>query len=87
MDIRVPADRYEFAVTAVAAVGKVRERSENGQDLTGDLSDSVARLDNLERTESDMRKIMDRSGSVEQISTSRTSFHRYASRSRRSSPR
>ena len=67
MQIRVPADRYESAVNAVAAVGRVRERSESAQDLTGDISDSTARLENLQRTETDMRKIMDRSGTVEQI--------------------
>lgn len=67
MQIRVPADRYDAAVAAVAATGKVRDRSESAQDLTGDIADSIARLENLQRTESDMRKIMDRSGSVEQI--------------------
>ena len=67
MQIRVPAGRYDAAVAAVAATGKVRDRSESAQDLTGDIADSIARLENLQRTESDMRKIMDRSGSVEQI--------------------
>lgn len=67
MQIRVPADRYESAVAAVAATGKVRDRSETAQDLTGDIADSTARLENLRRTENDMRKIMDRSGDVAQI--------------------
>lgn len=67
MEIRVPVDRYEPAVNAVAAIGKVRSRTESAQDLTGDIADSRGRLVNLERTEGDIRKIMDRSGSVDEI--------------------
>jgi hypothetical protein len=67
IEIRVPADRYDAAVNAVAAVGKVRDRSESAEDLTGDIGDSIAKLQNLQRTEADIRKIMDRSGSIEQI--------------------
>lgn len=67
MEIRVPADRFDSAFDGVAQTGKVRERSTNAQDLTGDITDSDARLRNLRQTEADIRHIMDRSGSVSQI--------------------
>ena len=67
IDIRVPSSRFYDAMNAVTQVGKVRDRQVNAQDLSSDITDSSARLINLRRTEADMRKIMDRSGSVEQI--------------------
>jgi DNA repair ATPase RecN len=45
----------------------MRHRVINAEDLTGDITDSAARLRNLRRTEADIRKIMDRSGSVSQV--------------------
>jgi hypothetical protein len=67
MEIRIPATRFDTAMSSVAAVGNVRERSVSAQDLTGSLTDSQARLRNLLQTEDDIRRIMDRSGSVEQV--------------------
>jgi hypothetical protein len=67
MEIRVPAERFDAALDGVARTGNVRERSTNAQDLTGDITDSDARLRNLRQTEADIRHIMDRSGSVSQI--------------------
>lgn len=67
MEIRIPADRFDAAMNTVAQAGKVRERSTSAEDLTGDITDSDARLRNLRRTEADIRRIMDRSGSVSQI--------------------
>ena len=67
MEIRVPADRFERTMAAIGGVGKVRQRSVTGQDLTSDITDSSARLRNLRRTEADIREIMDRSGSVGQV--------------------
>ena len=67
MQLRVPADQFDTTMNAAARTGKVREQSESAQDLTGDINDSAAQLQNLRRTEDDMRHIMDRSGSVEQI--------------------
>lgn len=67
MEIRVPAQRLDAAMNAAAQIGKVRERSVSAQDLTSNLTDSSARLRNLRRTESDIRKIMDRSGSIAQV--------------------
>jgi hypothetical protein len=67
MQLRVPADRFDRTMAAVNRTGKVRERSVNAEDLTADITDSSARLRNLRRTESDIRKIMDRSGNVSQV--------------------
>lgn len=67
MEIRVPARRFDDAMAALSRVGTVRERSTNGEDLTSDITDSSARLRNLHHTESDILRIMDRSGNVDQI--------------------
>jgi hypothetical protein len=67
MSIRVPAGRFDAALAAVAQIGKVRDRSVSAQDLTGEITDSSARLRNLRRTEADIRKIMDRSGTIAQV--------------------
>jgi hypothetical protein len=67
MELRVPAPRFDAAMNAVARAGTVRERSTTAEDLTGDITDSDARLRNLRNTEADIRRIMDRSGSVSQV--------------------
>jgi Domain of unknown function (DUF4349) len=67
MDIRVPAQRFDETMSAIGQTGKIRERSVSAQDLTGNITDSSARLRNLRRTEADIRKIMDRSGTVGQV--------------------
>ena len=67
MDIRIPARRFDSVMGGVSGIGKVREHSVSAEDLTGDITDSSARLRNLRRTETDMLAIMDRSGSVGQI--------------------
>jgi len=65
--VRIPADRFDATMEAIGTAGKVRERSIDANDLSGDITDSTARLRNLRRTEADIRHIMDRSGSVSQV--------------------
>jgi|SRR5579883_1236737 len=67
MDLRVPSAAFDATMDGVAAVGKVRERNVSAQDVTGDITDSAARLRNLQQTERDIRAIMDRSGNVSQV--------------------
>ena len=67
MELRVPASRFDAAMAALGSVGSIRRSTVSAEDLTGDITDSTARLKNLRRTESDIRKIMDRSGSVSQV--------------------
>ncbi len=67
MQVRVPAQRFDATMSAIARAGTVRERSTGAEDLTGDITDSDARLRNLRSTEADIRRIMARSGSVSQV--------------------
>ena len=67
MTIRIPAARFDGAMSRLEQLGKVRSRGVKAEDLTGNLTDSSARLRNLQRTEDDILKIMDRSGNVAQI--------------------
>jgi hypothetical protein len=67
MLVRVPEDRFEQTMQILGRIGTERARSINAEDLTGQIVDSSARLRNLRRTEIDIQKIMDRSGSVSQI--------------------
>lgn len=67
IQLRVPAARFDETMEALAGVGTVRHRGVSAEDLTDNITDSSARLRNLRRTEADIRKIMDRSGSVAQV--------------------
>ncbi|HEV3153259.1 MAG TPA: DUF4349 domain-containing protein [Candidatus Baltobacteraceae bacterium] len=67
MELRVPAGAFDRTMDEAARLGKVRERSSSAEDLTGDITDSSARLRNLRQTEADIRAIMDRSGNVSQV--------------------
>ncbi len=67
MQLRVPEDRFEQTLQALGRIGSARARSINAEDLTTQIVDSGARLRNLRRTEIDIQKIMDRSGSIGQI--------------------
>lgn len=67
IQLRVPADRFDSTIAALSHIGTMRHRVINAEDLTGNITDTGARLRNLRRTEADIRKIMDRSGSVSQV--------------------
>ncbi len=67
LEVRVPVSAFDTTMAALARVGVVRERSSSAQDLSADITDSSAKLRNLRRTESDILRIMDRSGTVEQV--------------------
>jgi hypothetical protein len=67
VEVRVPEVNFEATTDALARVGAVRERSSSAEDVSGDLTDSAAKLRNLRRTEADMLRIMDRSGSVDEV--------------------
>ena len=67
MSIRVPQYRFEQTLDALGALGKVKSKSVNAQDVSDQLVDAQARLRNLRRTEADILKIMDRSGNIEQV--------------------
>lgn len=67
LSLRIPAKKFDTLMRALSKVGNVRERSISASDVTNEVADSQARLRNLRRTEGDILRIMDRSGSVSQV--------------------
>jgi hypothetical protein len=64
MQIRVPEDKLESTLNAIAKLGNVQNRGLSAEDVTDQLVDSEARLRNLRKSEEMVLKIMDRSGSI-----------------------
>ena len=64
VEIRVPQERLETTLEALAKLGTVENRSLTAEDVTDQLVDSEARLRNLRKSEEVVLKIMERSGSV-----------------------
>ncbi len=64
MKIRVPQNRLETALDALAKLGTVQRRNLTAEDVTDQLVDVRARLRNLRQTENSLLEIMKRSGSV-----------------------
>jgi hypothetical protein len=64
VEIRVPQERLETTLEALAKLGTVENRSLTAEDVTQQLVDSQARLRNLRKSEEMVLKIMERSGSV-----------------------
>ena len=64
VQIRVPQERLETTLDALAKLGTVENRALTAEDVTEQLVDSEARLRNLRKSEEMVLKIMERSGSV-----------------------
>jgi len=64
VEIRVPQERLETTLEALAKLGTVENRALMAEDVTEQLVDSEARLRNLRKSEEMVLKIMERSGSV-----------------------
>lgn len=67
MEIRVPQQRLEATINALAELGKVRNRSLTARDVSDQLVDLDARLRNLRKQEELVLKIMERSGKVGEV--------------------
>jgi len=67
MQVRVPDGNFTDTLSGLGQAGIVRTQSIAAEDLSSQIVDSSARLRNLRRTEGDILKIMDRSGSVGQV--------------------
>ena len=67
MEIRVPQERLEATINALAELGKVRNRSLTARDVSDQLVDLDARLRNLRKQEELVLKIMERSGKVGEV--------------------
>jgi hypothetical protein len=83
LQIRVPQNKLETTINALAKLGTVQNRSLTVEDVTSQLVDSEARLRNLRKSEEMVLKIMERSGSVgdvlkaaKELSTIRESIER-----------
>ncbi|NJR21302.1 MAG: DUF4349 domain-containing protein [Richelia sp. CSU_2_1] len=64
MEIRVPQEKLDATLEALAKLGTVQNRGLTAEDVTSQLVDNEARLKNLRKSEEMVLKIMERSGSV-----------------------
>lgn len=67
IQMRVPQNLLETTLDELAELGTVQSRSITAEDVGEQIVDFQARLSNLRRTESNLQKIMDKSGSVKDI--------------------
>ena len=64
MTIRVPADHYSDALRRLGGLGTVRGRTEQGDNVSGQLVDFDARIRNLAAQEAVLQGLMDDAGTV-----------------------
>jgi hypothetical protein len=64
IQMRVPQERLDATLDALAELGTVQSRSLRAEDVSNQLVDFQARLRNLRRTEETLLEIMERSGEV-----------------------
>ena len=69
LSVEVPAARLDDTLDRLAALGAVQSRAIDAEDVSGAIVDEEARLRNLRREESDLRKLMDKGGKVDEILT------------------
>ncbi|MBF2015435.1 MAG: DUF4349 domain-containing protein [Rivularia sp. T60_A2020_040] len=67
IQMRVPQNLLETTLNQLAELGTVQSRNISAEDVGEQIVDFQARLTNLRRTESNLLKIMDKSGSVKDI--------------------
>ena len=67
IQMRVPQNLLETTLNELTKLGTVQNRSISAEDVGEQIVDSQARLSNLRRTETNLQKIMDKSGSVKDI--------------------
>ena len=64
LELRVPADKLEVALTELSQLGTVESRLITAEDVGEQMVDLQARLKNLRKSEEAVLKIMERSGSI-----------------------
>jgi Domain of unknown function (DUF4349) len=62
--LRIPARNYAEAMKALAALGRVESRRENGQDVSQEYVDLRARARQLQAVESQLLELLDRADTV-----------------------
>ena len=65
--LRVPQDRFNSAVDAIAEVGEVTNRSITTEDVSSQLVDLQARISNSQQSEAALKEIMARSGEIADV--------------------
>jgi hypothetical protein len=69
MVVEVPADRLDDTLDHLGLLGTVQTRAIDAEDVDATIVDEEARLRNLRRAETDLRKLMDKGGKVTDILT------------------
>ncbi len=67
MEVEVPAGRLEDTLDHLGLLGTVETRAIDAEDVDATIVDEEARLRNLRRAETDLRKLMDKGGNVDDI--------------------
>lgn len=67
MTLRVPQNLLEPTLKELGKLGTVSNRNITAEDVGDRLVDFQARLNNLQRTEANLQKIMDRAGSIRDV--------------------
>lgn len=67
MQIRVPQNQLDTTLNKLTQLGNVQSRTITAEDVADQLVDFQARLRNLQKTESTLLEIMERSGSVRDV--------------------
>ncbi|MEM6426455.1 MAG: DUF4349 domain-containing protein, partial [Cyanobacteria bacterium P01_D01_bin.128] len=65
--LRIPKDNLDATLKDLKALGTVEQQSISAEDVSNQLVDLDARLRNLRQSEESLLKIMDRSGSIEEV--------------------
>lgn len=67
--VEIPPDRLDGTLDALATLGTVQNRRIDAEDVDNQIVDEEARLRNMRREESDLRRLMDKGGKVDEILT------------------
>ena len=67
IQLRIPENRLEPTLEELAKLGTVESRNITAEDIGDRLVDFQARLTNLQKTEANFQKIMDRTGSITDV--------------------
>ena len=65
--LRVPQDRFDSAVDAIAEIGEVTNRAITTEDVSSQLVDLQARISNSQQSEAALKEIMSRSGDIADV--------------------
>ncbi len=67
LEVGVPVGRFDETIDALSRLGGLQSRSVSAQNVASQIVDSQARLRNLRATESDLLRIMSRSGKIDDV--------------------